>query len=110
MVLTEFVQMLPLSQHFAGSSFNPYESIEIVIFELFDNKAFGLQSVDLRIPNDTLQFRQATLRVKTILYGMKFLMVEWFWTTGLIVVSIVTAFMTTAVLVLCCLAWRAFKH
>ena len=82
LTLKELVRMIPLSSYFVSCAHT--EQVTIKIFEKFDNADFGLQSMNFLIPNEALQFKSAHLRVKSSLFGIRWLMEEWFFTFALI--------------------------
>ena len=82
LTLKELIRMIPLSSYFVSCSHT--EQVKIKIFEKFDNADFGLQSINFLIPNEALQFKSAHLRVKSSLFGIRWLMEEWFFTFALI--------------------------
>ena len=96
--LREFLSMIPLS----GYLFHVEKSqvLGIKVFERFDNKDFGLESVEFLLSNETLQFRKANLRVTTTLQGFKWLIHEWFFTC-----LFLTVFSLTSV---CCFGFLLF--
>ena len=74
------------------------QEVTLELFERFDNNDFGTQSLDLEVSNDLLQFKKATLQVNTQLFGMRYLMHHWFWTTAAIVIIGFSLFFTTCIL------------
>ena len=82
LTLKELVRMIPFSSYFVSCAHT--EQVTIKIFEKFDNADFGLQSMNFLIPNEALQFKSAHLRVKSSLFGIRWLMEEWFFTFALI--------------------------
>ena len=78
LTLNELIRMIPFSGYFFSCAHT--EQVKIKIFEKFDNGDFGLQSMNFLVPNEALQFKSAHLRVKSSLYGVRWLMQEWFFT------------------------------
>ena len=78
LTLKELIGMIPFSSYFFSCAHT--EQVTIKIFEKFDNADFGLQSMNFLVPNEALQFKSAHLRVKSTLYGVRWLMQEWFFT------------------------------
>ena len=84
LTLKELIGMIPLSSYFFSCAHT--EQVTIKIFEKFDNADFGLQSMNFLVPNEALQFKSAHLRVKSSLYGVRWLMQEWFFTFATIII------------------------
>ena len=78
LTLKELIGMIPFSGYFFSCAHT--EQVTIKIFEKFDNADFGLKSMNFLVPNEALQFKSAHLRVKSSLYGVRWLMQEWFFT------------------------------
>ena len=74
------------------------QSITIKIFEKFDNDDFGLEKIELLVPNDTLQFRHAQINVRTTLYGVRYLMRDWFFTSAAVVIIVLSFSISSGVL------------
>ena len=66
----------------------------IKIFERFDNADFKLESIEFLMPNEALQFKEARVRVTTILEGSRYLMQTWFFSTALVCILASTFVMT----------------
>ena len=84
LTLHELIGMIPFSGYFFSCA--PTEQVTIKIFEKFDNADFGLQSMNFLVPNEALQFKSAHIRVKSSLYGVRWLMQDWFFTFATIFV------------------------
>ena len=80
--------MIPFADFFF--SCGKTELVTIKIFEKFDNEDFGLKSIDFMVPNEALQFKTATVRVNTALFGIRYFMSEWFFTCALLCISAMT--------------------
>ena len=52
LTLKELIGMIPLSSYFF--SCEPTEEVTIKIFERFDNEDFGLEAIDILVPNEAL--------------------------------------------------------
>ena len=81
--------------------------IEIKIFEKFDNSDFGIESIEFLLSNDSINIKKAILKVRTTLYGVRWYMQEWFFTSMIIVVVTVTKLITCGVLVFVLILKRA---
>ena len=94
--------MIPFSGYFF--SCEPTEEVTIKIFERFDNEDFGLESIDILVPNEALQFKTARMRVKTELDGVRYLMQTWFFTFALACIMSstvgISVFLCIAILIL----------
>jgi hypothetical protein len=75
------------------------ELIVIKIFEKFDNKDFGLETIEFLLSNEQLQIKQASLKVRTTLFGIRWYMREWFIACLVIVVASMATIASTIVLV-----------
>jgi len=51
--------------------------------EHFNNEAFNGKNIEIRLYNADLQFKSTILTLKTRLFGLRFLMREWFFTFSL---------------------------
>ena len=81
--------------------------IEIKIFEKFDNSDFGIESIEFLLSNDSINIKKAILKVRTTLYGVRWYMQEWFFTSMIIVVVTVTKIISCGVLVFVLILKRA---
>ena len=81
--------------------------IEIKIFEKFDNSDFGIESIEFLLSNDSINIKKAILKVRTTLYGVRWYMQEWFFTSMIIVVVTVTKLISCGVLVFVLILKRA---
>ena len=79
---------------------NTTQFITIPIVESLDNGDYKSRAIELTISQSQIAFNSANIRIKTILYGTRYLMRNWFFTTAFLVVSI-TGFM----IFLCTLAF-----
>lgn len=70
--LKELLHLVPYSSYFMSCP--KTQLVSIAIFEKFDNADFGTQSIDFLVPNDSLQFKAARLRVRTSLFGPRYYM------------------------------------
>lgn len=102
--LKELIQMIPLASYFC--SCEQTEQVTIRIFEKFDNADFGLESINFLVPNEALQFKSATLRVKSALFGVRWLMQEWFFSCAIVVITCGTFWSSVSLLTLILLAKR----
>ena len=97
LMLRDLVSLVPFASKWMGCPNTQF--ITIKIFDKFDNDDFGLESIDFLVPNDALQFKQAHLNVKTGLYGVRFLMHDWFFTSAFVVIGCLTLSISIGVLV-----------
>ena len=81
--------------------------IEIKIFEKFDNSDFGIESIEFLLSNDSINIKKAILKVRTTLYGVRWYMQEWFFTSMIIVVVTVTSLISSGVFVFVVILKRA---
>ena len=81
--------------------------IEIKIFEKFDNSDFGIESIEFLLSNDSINIKKAILKVRTTLYGVRWYMQEWLFTSMIIVVVTVTSLISSGVLVFVLILKRA---
>merc|ERR1712060_400789 len=97
----EIYSLMPFSEYFfCGTT----QEVSIQIFEQFDNDDFGLQTIDFLVPNEALQFKSANLRVTTILSGVRYFMYNWWLTTALVCIFVMTSvFSVSSLFVLLCL-------
>lgn len=56
------------------------------------------------VPNDSLHFKEARLRVKTVFFGVRHLMVDWFYTTAFLTIAFITWSLTVGLIALLILA------
>jgi hypothetical protein len=96
--IREVMDLIPFVSSFYGCEGT--EEVSIRIFDKFDNADFGLSSIEFLMPNDALQFKSSKVNVKTVMFGIRYLMREWFFTVALICISIMTASMCSGALVL----------
>ena len=85
-------RMVPFSFYVLGSC---TQIITITLYDEFDNQNFTLESIELLLNNDRLQFRQALLKVKTALHGVRWLMQSWFLTVAVVVVMTIAIVLST---------------
>jgi hypothetical protein len=93
----ELLKLVPFSTYFFSNLCT--KEVVISIFERFDNREFGLQKIEFLMSNDLLQFKQATIQVKTSLAGFRWLMQEWFFSTVIIVSTVLTHIMCGSICV-----------
>lgn len=103
MAASEIFGWIPLLSWFLPW-LSPTDRVDVTLFDRFDNKDFGLQSVNLMVHNEHLQFKQAVVRVKTVLTGVRRIMAEWRLTAAVVAIATLTGFLTlslTLLLLLC---------
>ena len=96
LLVRDITSMIPFATTLFGCPDTQF--IAIKIFDKFDNDDFGLEQVEFLVPNDSLQFKQAQINVKTALYGARYLMHDWFFTCAAIAIAILTMSISTGVL------------
>ena len=96
LMVRDITSMIPFCTTLFGCPDTQF--ITIKIFEKFDNDDFGLEKIEFLVPNDTLQFKHAHINVKTALYGVRYLMHDWFFTCAAIVISVLTISISTGVM------------
>lgn len=98
MNITDLLSLVPFSEYFFACERT--QEVTIKIFEKFDNDDFGLESVEFLVPNEALQFKSpAKVRVKTVLYGVRWFMDEWFLTCAFLTICSMTFTMSLLILV-----------
>ena len=104
--LKEVLGMLPMS----GYVFNcePTKTVTIKVFERFDNDDFGLESIELLVPNEALQFKTALIRVNTELSGIRYLMHHWFFTVACCLIFSATFAISLSAIVIILLLKRLY--
>lgn len=97
LTLRDLIRMVPFSSYFF--SYIQTEQVTIRIFEKFENASFGIESVSFLVPNEALQFKSAHLRVKTVLYGVRWLMEDWFFSFALMCILTLTFWLSVTIIV-----------
>ena len=97
LMIRDCASFIPFASRFLGCPNTQF--ITIKIFDKFDNDDFGLEKIEFLVPNDTLQFKSAQINVKTALYGVRYLMHDWFFTCAAIVIFGLTISISAGVLV-----------
>jgi Putative adipose-regulatory protein (Seipin) len=59
----------------------------IPIVENFNNKDFQANALEFTLSNTSLSFQSVVIRMRTSLFGFRYLMRNWFLTTATIVIS-----------------------
>jgi len=104
--MKELISWVPFASYFF--SCEPIETVTIKIFERFDNGDFGLESMDLLVPNEALQFKEARVRVRTELTGVRYLMHSWFITVALVFIFASTCSISIFAVILVLLMKRLY--
>jgi hypothetical protein len=91
--------MIPMSSYVVRGLQSSHV-LAIRIFESFDNKDFSAESFEFLLSNHQLQFKSATLRVRTSLTGLRWLMHEWFFSCLITTVWTITIVVCVACLIL----------
>lgn len=81
--------------------------VEIKIFEKFNNKEFGLETIEFLMSNQQIFINKASLRVRTSLFGLRYFMQEWFWICMLLMVSMMSTLVCTGLLLVLVIIKRA---
>ena len=66
--------------------------ITINLIENFNNNNFRASALRVTLANSSLVFTDAVLKIRPSLFGIRYLMRRWFFTTALIFVSIFSTF------------------
>lgn len=97
LMVRDIVSLIPYAAEWLGCPNTQF--ITIKIFDKFDNDDFGLESIDFLVPHEALQFKQAQVNVRTGLYGVRYIMYEWFFTCAVAVIFLLTSSICIGVLV-----------
>lgn len=89
-------RFVPFSSLIMSSQSN--NEVEIKIFEKFNNKDFGLETIEFLMSNQQIFIKKALLRARTSLFGLRYFMQEWFWTCMLLTVSTMSTLVCTGLL------------
>lgn len=74
----------------------PKQLIAVPIVENFNNAEFAANAVEITLSNSSVVFTNAVLRVRTSLFGFRYMMRHWFFTTAFLSTTTIAAiiFMT----------------
>lgn len=86
--IKEILSYIPIINYFF--SCEPSQTIVISVAENFSNADFHISSFDFTLKNTHLHFSAAYLKIRSSLFGVRYLMRQWFYATALIVISILT--------------------
>ena len=67
--------------------FEPVQTVTVPIIENFNNQEFSTKHLELVLSNASVTIVRATLRVKSALFGLRYLMRHWFFTTAFVIIS-----------------------
>lgn len=86
--LKEALRYIPFISYFRNCE--PTQIIRIPVAENFNNKDFQTNSIELTLSNTHLQFSNAEIKVRTSLFGIRYLMRQWFYTTAFVIIASLT--------------------
>ncbi len=66
----------------------PSQQVEIAIVENFNNGDYQLNNIEFTLTHTEVSFTSAVLKLRTSLFGVRYLMRHWFFTTALVTISI----------------------
>ena len=66
------------------------QKVILPVIDNFSNKDFQANAIEFTLTNTQLNFSQAVLRVRSSLFGLRYLMRQWFFTTALVTISSIT--------------------
>lgn len=87
--IKEFIRSLPLIGYLCNCE--PSQQIVIPIVENFNNADFKTSSIELTLTNTALTFQSVVIRMRSSLFGIRYLMRHWFFTTAIVAVSCMTS-------------------
>ena len=71
--IKEVINRIPFSNYVIPST-TFSKLVEIKVFEKFDNREFGLETIEFLMSNQEMQIKNATLKVQTSLFGVRWYM------------------------------------
>lgn len=91
----EMLRYIPLLGYICNCE--PKQSIIVPIVENFNNAEYSANGIEITLSNSSIVFTNAVLKIRTSLFGFRYLMRHWFFTTAFVAIS----FMTSAIFLTC---------
>jgi hypothetical protein len=79
---------LPLVNYLCNCE--PSQIVEIPIVENFNNAEFQLNSIEFTLTHTEVSFNSAVVKLRTSLFGIRYFMRNWFFTSALVAITIST--------------------
>ncbi len=86
--IKNFLRYIPFMNYLCNCE--PSQQVEIAIVENFNNADYQLSNIEFTLTHTEVTFTNAVLKTSTALFGVRYLMRNWFFTTALVTISAAT--------------------